>query len=151
MTFIYAEGASGSTPKSSGSKSIRDAMNVFDNAINTIKVNEMVGNDECIVPSTKLIKAVLDVLKANRYILDYEEFKERKIPKIRVKLAKAINNIGVVKPRFPVGLSEFNKYETRYIPSKDFGMLIVSTPKGVMTNREAKEKKLGGRLLAFVY
>ncbi|MGC9129764.1 MAG: 30S ribosomal protein S8 [Candidatus Micrarchaeia archaeon] len=126
-------------------------MNVFDNAINAIKVNEMVGKDECIIPSTKLIKAVLDVLKANKYILDYEEFKDNKIPKLRVKLAKAINNIGVIKPRFPVRLEEFNKYETRYIPSKDFGILIVSTSKGVMTNKEAKEKHLGGRLLAYVY
>ena len=57
-------------------------MNVFDNAINAIKVNEMVGKDECIIPSTKLIKAVLEVLKANKYIADYEEFKENKIPKI---------------------------------------------------------------------
>ncbi len=126
-------------------------MNVFDNAINAIKVNEMVGKDECIIPSTKLIKAVLEVLKANKYIADYEEFKENKIPKIRVKLAKAINNIGVIKPRFPVGIDEFNKYETRYIPSKDFGILIVSTSKGIMTNKEAKEKHLGGRLLAYVY
>ncbi|MGB9732778.1 MAG: 30S ribosomal protein S8 [Candidatus Micrarchaeia archaeon] len=126
-------------------------MNVFDNAINAIKVNEMVGKDECIIPSTKLIKAVLEVLKANKYILDYEEFKDNKIPKLRVKLAKAINNIGVIKPRFPVRLEEFNKYETRYIPSKDFGILIVSTSKGVMTNKEAKEKHLGGRLLAYVY
>jgi small subunit ribosomal protein S8 len=126
-------------------------MNVFDNAINAIKVNEMVGKDECVIPSTKLIKAVLEVLKANKYIADYEEFKENKIPKIRVKLAKAINNIGVIKPRFPVRLDEFNKYETRYIPSKDFGILIVSTSKGIMTNKEAKEKHLGGRLLAYVY
>lgn len=126
-------------------------MNVFDNAINSINVSEMVGKDECIIPSTKLIKAVLNVLKENKYIVDYEEFKDNKIPKIKVRLAKAINKIGVIKPRFPVRLDEYNKYETRYIPSKDFGILIVSTPKGVMTNREAKEKHLGGRLLAYVY
>jgi len=126
-------------------------MNVFDNAINAIKVNEMVGKDECIIPSTKLLKRVLDLLKANNYIAGYEEFKDNKIPKLRVRLSKSINNIGVIKPRFPVRVNEFNKYEKRYIPSKDFGILIVSTPKGIMTNKEAKEKHLGGRLLAYVY
>ncbi|MGC8662545.1 MAG: 30S ribosomal protein S8 [Candidatus Micrarchaeia archaeon] len=126
-------------------------MNVLDNAINTIKMGERVGNDECTLPSTKLVKAVLNVLKANNYILDYVEIKENKIPKIKVKLAKAINDIGIIKPRFPVGVDEFNKYEMRYIPSKDFGLLIVSTSKGVMTNKDAKERKIGGRLLAFVY
>ncbi|MFP3279365.1 MAG: 30S ribosomal protein S8 [Candidatus Micrarchaeota archaeon] len=137
-------------------------MNVFDNAINAIKVNEMVGKDECIIPSTKLLKRVLDLLKANNYIAGYEEFKDNKIPKLRVRLSKSINNIGVIKPRFPVRVNEFNKYEKRYIPefnkyekryipSKDFGILIVSTSKGIMTNKEAKEKHLGGRLLAYVY
>jgi small subunit ribosomal protein S8 len=126
-------------------------MNVFDNAINAIKVNEMVGKDECIIPSTKLLKRVLDLLKAHSYIAGYEEFKDNKIQKLRVRLSKSINNIGVIKPRFPVGFNEFNKYEKRYIPSKDFGILIVSTSKGIMTNREAKEKHLGGRLLAYVY
>ena len=66
-------------------------------------------------------------------------------------LSKKINDIGVIKPRHAVRLEEYQKYEARYIPSKNFGMLVVSTPKGVMSNREAKEQHLGGRLLAFVY
>ncbi|MGD0511047.1 MAG: 30S ribosomal protein S8, partial [Candidatus Micrarchaeaceae archaeon] len=40
---------------------------------------------------------------------------------------------------------------SRYIPSKDFGILILTTPKGIMTNKEARENKIGGRLLAYVY
>ena len=34
---------------------------------------------------------------------------------------------------------------------QNFGLLIISTPDGVMTNRDAKEKKVGGRLIAYVY
>ncbi|MGC8710099.1 MAG: 30S ribosomal protein S8 [Candidatus Micrarchaeia archaeon] len=126
-------------------------MNILDDAINIIKVHESIGREECVISSTKLVKAVLEVMKKNNYISDYEEFKDNKIPKIRVKLSKSINKIGVVKPRFPVGVNDYSRYETRYIPSKDFGILIVSTPQGIMTNKEAKEKHLGGRLLVYVY
>ncbi len=121
------------------------------NAINTIRTSEMVGKDTCIVPDTKLIKTVLDVMQSNGYIDSYEAFKDNNAPKLTVTLAKKINKIGVIRPRFAVRLEELQKYETRYIPSKDFGILIISTPKGIMTNRSAKENKTGGRLLAYVY
>ncbi|MDZ4226799.1 MAG: 30S ribosomal protein S8, partial [Candidatus Pacearchaeota archaeon] len=58
---------------------------------------------------------------------------------------------GVVKPRFPVKLDEFEKFEKRYLPAKNFGIIIVSTSNGIMTHIEAKEKKLGGRLIAYIY
>jgi len=45
----------------------------------------------------------------------------------------------------------YEKFEKRYLPAKDFGMIIVSTNQGIMTHIEAKEKGLGGRLLAYVY
>ena len=39
----------------------------------------------------------------------------------------------------------------RYLPAVGVGTLIVSTPQGVMSHSEAQEKKLGGRLIGFVY
>ena len=62
-----------------------------------------------------------------------------------------VNSCGAIKPRFAVKTTEWNKWEQRYIPSRDFGLLIVSTPKGIMTNRDAKGKNTGGRLIAYVY
>lgn len=126
-------------------------MDILADVINTIKVNENIGMDSCIVRSTKLVKSVIEIMKRNGYISAYEEFKQGKTPKLMITLAKKINDVGVIKPRFAVGLEDFQKYETRYIPSKDFGILIVSTPKGMMTNAEAKEQHTGGRLLAYVY
>ncbi|MCW6159873.1 MAG: 30S ribosomal protein S8 [Candidatus Micrarchaeales archaeon] len=120
-------------------------------AINKIKTNERIGRPECVLESTKLIRAVLDVMKRASYIQGYEEFTEGKFRKVRVTLANRINNIGVIKPRFAVTSKEIQTFETRYIPSRDFGILILTTPQGLMTNREAKEKNTGGRLLAYVY
>ncbi len=126
-------------------------VDVFADAINKIKVYEAAGMYECVVPSTKLLLTVLAKMKENSYIKDFEEFKDGKFNSIKITLSKRINDIGVIKPRYPVTLADIQRYETRYIPSKDFGMLIVSTPQGIMTNKQAREKHVGGRLLAYVY
>lgn len=123
----------------------------FADAINTIKTHEYVGRDECVIYSTKLLKRVLDVMKEYGYIAGYEEFNERYAKKLKVKLSKKINNIGVIKPRHATTHSNIMAYEQRYIPSRDFGILIISTPSGVMTNRDARSNGIGGRLLAYVY
>lgn len=120
-------------------------------AINIIKTHERMGREECIVDSTKLLKSVLVTLKAEGYVAGFEEFKDGKFMKIRIKLSNKINAIGVVKPRYAIQKDTIAKYETRYIPSKDFGILVLTTPQGLMTNREAREKMIGGRLVMYVY
>ncbi|MGI0100109.1 MAG: 30S ribosomal protein S8 [Candidatus Micrarchaeaceae archaeon] len=126
-------------------------MDRFADAINKIKTNERIGRMECVLYSTKLLRAVLDVMKRESYINSYEEYSDKRIKMLRVMLSNRINSIGVIKPRYSVQANSIQKYESRYIPSKDFGILILTTPGGVITNREAKEKHTGGRLLAYVY
>ena len=126
-------------------------VDVFADAINKIKVYENQGMYECTVPSTKLLRAVLATMKANSYIKGFEEQKEGKFKMLKITLSKRINDIGVIKPRYPVSVDDLQRFEVRYIPSRDFGILIVSTPDGIMTNRDAKAKKTGGRLIAYVY
>jgi small subunit ribosomal protein S8 len=120
-------------------------------AINVIKTHEWMGRRECTVNSTNLLRSILEVMKRESYITNYEEFKEGKVSKIKIALSNKINKIGVVKPRYAVKKDAIQKYEARYIPSRDFGILVLSTPHGVLTNKEAKEKKTGGRLLLYVY
>jgi small subunit ribosomal protein S8 len=120
-------------------------------AINTIKTNERIGRRECAVYSTKLTRAVLDVMQKNGYIEGYEEYTERYAHMLKVKLSRRINSIGVAKPRYSIGKADIQRYEERYIPSKDFGILVLSTPKGLLTNREARAEGTGGRLIAYVY
>ena len=50
-----------------------------------------------------------------------------------------------------VKLKEMERHEARYLPAKDFGILILTTPFGVMNNDAAKEASTGGKLLAYVY
>ncbi len=120
-------------------------------AINKIKTHERIGRQECTLSSTKFIRALLDVMKKESYIGNYEEFVDGKIKKVRVTLSNKINNIGVIKPRYAISSKEIQSWETRFIPSRDFGILIISTSQGLLTNKEAKEKNIGGRLVAYVY
>ena len=52
--------------------------------------------------------------------------------------------------RMPINITR-EKFEQRYLPAKSFGMLIISTSKGMLTNIQAKEKKIGGKLIAYCY
>ena len=121
-------------------------------ALSAIKNAERVGKKECIVkPASKLIGNVLKIMKEEGYIEEFEFIDDGKAGIFKVKLKGRINNCNAIKPRFPVKKNEFEKWERRFLPARDFGILIVTTSKGVMTHREAKEIGVGGSLLAFVY
>jgi small subunit ribosomal protein S8 len=102
-------------------------------------------------PSSKLLMGVLEILKRSGYIASYEEKKDGRGNELVVSGIGPINDCGVIKPRFAVHADEWIKWEERFVLSKDFGILIVSTSQGLMTNTEARSKSLGGRLIAYVY
>lgn len=122
------------------------------NILSVIRNAEEKGMKQCSVkPSSRLITGVLDILNGKRFIGSYNLVNDGRGGILHVNLIGAINNCGAIKPRFPVGLPDYEKFEKRFLPSKDFGVLIVSTPKGIMTHSDAKSKGYGGRLLAFCY
>ena len=57
----------------------------------------------------------------------------------------------MVKPRWSLKSEQIEEYESRYLPAQGFGVLILTTNKGVLSHEEAKEKGVGGKLLAYVY
>ncbi len=114
--------------------------------------SEKIGKTEVnIKPASKLMKQILTLLQDKHYLGSFEEIKDGKGNIMSIHLIGAINNCGVIKPRYSVKLDNYTKYEKRFLPAKGFGILVVSTPKGVMTHEEAKEQKLGGRLIAYCY
>jgi small subunit ribosomal protein S8 len=82
---------------------------------------------------------------------EFEFIDDGRTGKFKVQLLGRINKCGAVRPRFSVRVNEFEMWEKKFLPSRDVGMLIVSTSRGVLSHREAMEKDIGGRLLAFVY
>jgi len=123
---------------------------MLSDVLTIIRNAESVGKAWCVVPSSKLVKDVLKIMKLNDYIKKFA-IDDNKYGEIKIELKGKINNCKAIKPRFSVKKDEYEKFEKRFLPSKDFGILIVSTSEGVMSHKRAKEKKLGGKLLAFIY
>ena len=122
------------------------------NALSVILNSEKVSKKECLVkPISKLIKDIFSLMKDNGYMGDFKEISDNKGDILKVNLLSNINKCGAIKPRYSVKKGGFELFEKRYLPAKDFGIIIVSTPKGIMTHLKAKEKGLGGVLLAYCY
>ncbi len=120
------------------------------NALSTILRAEMLGRLSCVVLDSKLIRQVLSVMRDLGYVAEFKEM-ENERGKLLVKLSGAINRCGVIKPRYNVKLPDFEKFEKRYLPAKNMGVIVVSTPQGITTHRIVKERKSGGRLIAYCY
>jgi len=120
--------------------------------LSQIVAYEKAGKKELVTKNTsKMIKKILELLQDNQYIGSFEETIDSKGNILKVHLLGRINETGVVKPRFSLKNDEFEKFEKRYLPARDFGLLILSTPDGLMTHTEAKSKKIGGRLICYCY
>ncbi|HIH18503.1 TPA: 30S ribosomal protein S8 [Candidatus Micrarchaeota archaeon] len=120
-------------------------------ALNAIKTHEMFCKPACEVKPSKLVRETLKILQRKGFIGDFEFVDDGKNGYFKIKLLGRVNQCSAVKPRFAVKRSEWNEWESKYLPGVGFGMFVVSTPDGLMTNDEAKEKGLGGRLIAYVY
>jgi small subunit ribosomal protein S8 len=121
--------------------SVADTLNKIMNAKKRNK-NEVVAT----IYSKLLIK-ILELAKSHGYIKHIGMDGK----KIRIEVSENLNKCGVVKPRFFVKKEDIDKYMRRYLPARDFGFLIVSTNKGLMTHKEAMEKGIGGCLVAYFY
>ena len=120
--------------------------------LSNINNYERVGKLQVVVkPGSKLILNILNIIKDNGYIGDFEIVKDGRGNLVKVNLLGHINKCGVIKPRFPFKIQDLNKFEKRFLPARDFGFIIVSTSKGLMTHENARKQNLGGKLVAYVY
>ena len=120
-------------------------------ALTVIKNAERIGKGKSVVKANKLIGDILKVMHDNGYIGAFETIEDGKGGMFKVELKGKLIDTRVIKPRFAVSVEEYEKWEKRYLPAKNIGLLVVSTPKGVMDHKKAKEMRLGGRLLSYIY
>lgn len=124
----------------------------LNDALSTINNAEQSGKLECEVkPASKLIGRVLKVMQDNGYIDSFEYMENGRGGVFRISLLGNINRCKVIKPRWTLQKHNIEEYESRYLPAQNFGVLIITTNQGVLSNNEAKELGIGGKLLAYVY
>lgn len=126
-------------------------MDVLTNALNQIMNAKRVGKNSCVVPASKLLINVLKVMHKHGYISYKIEKKEKNASKkVAIEIQK-LNECRAITPRFYVKVEELEKYVRRFLPSRELGILIISTSSGLLTNKEATQKKLGGSLIAYCF
>ncbi len=104
-----------------------------------------------LAPTSKLIAEVLRIFREHQYITDFTFVSTGRGGKYEVGLSRRINSCGVIKPRIAVPYARLERYESRFLPAQDFGLLVLSTNRGILTQQEARQHKIGGRLIAYVY
>jgi len=129
--------------------SLNDPLSI---ALSNILNTELVGKNNCYIkPVSNIIKECLTVLKENGYVGSYNLIEDGRGKILKLELLGVINKCGVIKPRYSVTKETYEKFEKRYLPAKDLGVIMVSTSQGIMTHLMAKKKGIGGRLLLYCY
>ena len=119
-----------------------------------IRNANMVSHETVEMPSSKLNVELAKVLKDEGYIVDYSVKKEDKFSFLNIvlkydeKRKPVIENLKrISKP----GLRSYCKFKSLPQVFGGLGVAIVSTSKGLMTDRKARKEKLGGEILCYVW
>ena len=109
------------------------------------------------IPSSKLKKEITKILFNQGYILNYKFVESEDSPVGTIKIAlkyDSVDKANVLKCLTRVsrpGLRQYTGYKNMPRVLNGLGIAILSTSKGVMTNKEAKAQKIGGEVLCYVY
>ena len=107
-----------------------------------------------LIPNSKLRARILDVLKEEGYISDYKaSIDEKNIKSLLVSL-KYNNGLPVIKEISRVskpGRRVYTKADSIQKIQNGLGIAIMSTPKGIMTDNDARSKNVGGEIICKVF
>lgn len=108
------------------------------------------------IPSSKIKRAITEILFEQGYILNYK-FIEGETPAGKIKIAlkyDPVNRVNAIRDLKRVsrpGLRQYTGYKDMPRVLNGLGIAILSTSKGVMTNKQAADEKIGGEVLCYVY
>ncbi|MCR3758003.1 30S ribosomal protein S8 [Clostridium felsineum] len=106
------------------------------------------------LPSSKIKKAIANILLQEGYLKDIEEYNDGVVPMLRLSM-----KYGKGKERIVTGLKRISKPGLRVYCRKEeipkvlngLGIAIISTSKGIVTDKEARKLGLGGEVLCYVW
>lgn len=119
-----------------------------------IRNANMVYHDKVEVPASRMKKAIAEILREEGYIRDYELLDDGKQGVVRIYMKYGDN-----KQRVISGLKRISKPGLRVYAGKDqlprvlggLGIAIVSTSRGIMTDKKARKEGLGGEVLCYIW
>ena len=127
------------------------SQDIVSDALNRIMNSKRVEKNEVEIKKiSKVVVNLFEMMKKAKHI-DFEVVdKGDGKPSAKVKILK-LNECRSIKPRYNVKIGDINKYLRRFLPSRNFGTMVISTSKGLMSDEEAIQNKIGGSLIAYFY
>ena len=102
-------------------------------------------------PVSKVVIKFLQVMQKHGYINEFEYIDDHRSGKIVVELNGRINKCGVISPRYDLSHTDVEDWVGRLLPSRLFGVIVLTTANGILDHEEARRKKVGGKVLGFFY
>ena len=119
-----------------------------------IRNANVVSHPSVEMPSSKLKVALARLLKEEGFISNYEEKTERKFKVLSIELKYDESNKPVITSLKRVSKPGLRNYcKAKNLPQVlgGLGVAVVSTSKGLLTDRKARKENLGGEVLAYIY
>ena len=116
----------------------------------------MAGHRVVEVPTSKMKREITKILFEQGYILNYK-FDDTNAPKGTIKIAlkyDPVDKVNAIRNLHRIsrpGLRQYTGYKDMPRVLNGLGIAILSTSRGVMTNKKAAEEKIGGEVLCYVY
>lgn len=113
-----------------------------------------VHHEKVEIPASKMKKAMAEILKNEGFIKDFEYIEDGKQGVLRVYLKYGVDRTKVIS-----GMKRISKPGLRVYAKKDevprvlggLGIALISTPRGLMTDKQARQQGLGGEVIAYVW
>ena len=119
-----------------------------------IRNANLVRQEHVLIPASKLKLEVAKVLKAQGYIQKYDLIDDRRQGKIRIHLRYGPEGAPVITGLRRVSRPGLRVYvDAKHIPrvTGGLGVAVLSTSRGVLTDREARRRRVGGEVLCYVW
>ena len=125
---------------------------IADNLI-SLKNASLVGKEEVVVPFSNLFLRICEVLKREGYIKNFRELEEgkKKFVKVYLEYKDKKPLISEVKRISKPSLRVYAKKDKIPQVLKGKGLALISTPQGILTDKEARAKSLGGEVICFIW
>ncbi len=119
-----------------------------------IRNANMVRHEKLEVPASNLKKEIAEILKREGFVRDVEYVEDNKQGIIRIFLKYGRDNERVITGLKRISKPGLRVYaKTNEVPKvlNGLGIALVSTSQGVLTDKEARAKKVGGEILAYIW
>ncbi len=118
-----------------------------------IKNSQVRNHNKVQLPSSKFKVKIVEVLKNEGYIIDFKIDDDEKKPNLEINLKYNLGNpvISNIERISKPGRRIFSSAESLPKINNGLGIAIVSTPKGVMTDVDARKQKIGGEIICKVF